>query len=76
MVGKLLTRTAQEIMTDPAVEEPMLIDGLMGGGLGFPCAAPKVGKSWLAMDISVRVATGQPLWGHDVMRGCVLHNAA
>lgn len=73
MVGKLLTRTAQEIMTDPAVEEPMLIDGLMGGGLGFLCAAPKVGKSWLAMDISVRVATGQPLWGHDVMRGCVLH---
>ena len=73
MVEPLATRSAQDLMTDPLVEKPMLIEGLMGDGLGFLCASPKTGKSWLAMDISICVATGTPLWGHKTQRGCVLH---
>lgn len=73
MVEPLATRSAQDLMTDPLVEKPMLIEGLMGVGLGFLCASPKTGKSWLAMDISICVATGTPLWGHETQRGCVLH---
>lgn len=73
MVEPLATRSAQDLMTDPLVEKPMLIEGLMGDGLGFLCASPKAGKSWLAMDISICVATGTPLWGHETQRGCVLH---
>ena len=74
MVEPLATRSAQDLMTDPLVEKPMLIEGLMGVGLGFLCASPKTGKSWLAMDISICVATGTPLWGHETQRGCVLHS--
>lgn len=73
MVEPLATRSAQDLMTDPLVEKPMLIEGLMGDGLGFLCASPKTGKSWLAMDISICVATGTPLWGHETQRGCVLN---
>lgn len=73
MVEPLATRSAQDLMTDPLVEKPMLIEGLMGDGLGFLCASPKTGKSWLAMDISICVATGAPLWGHETQKGCVLH---
>ena len=73
MVEPLATRSAQDLMTDPLVEKPMLIEGLMGDGLGFLCASPKTGKSWLAMDIGICVATGTPLWGHETQRGCVLH---
>lgn len=73
MVEPLATRSAQDLMTDPLVEKPMLIEGLMGDGLGFLCASPKTGKSWLAMDISICVATGTPLWGRETQRGCVLH---
>lgn len=73
MVEPLATRSAQDLMTDPLVEKPMLIEGLMGNGLGFLCASPKTGKSWLAMDISICVATGAPLWGHETQRDCVLH---
>ena len=51
----------------------MLIHGLMGDGLGCLCAAPKSGKSWLAMEIGICVATGTPLWGHQVRKGAVLH---
>ncbi len=69
----LHTRAVQDIMTDPVGEEAMLIDKIMGKGLGILCAAPKSGKSWLAMDISVCVATGQPLWGYPTRRGTVLH---
>lgn len=73
MVEPLATRSAQDLMTDPLVEKPMLIEGLMGDGLGFLCASPKAGKSWLAMDISICVAAGTPLWGHETQKGCVLH---
>lgn len=73
MVEPLATRSAQDLMTDPLVEKPMLVEGLMGNGLDFLCASPKTGKSWLAMDISICVATGTPLWGHETQRGCVLH---
>lgn len=73
MVDPLATRTAQDLMMEPAVEETMLIDGIMGSGLGFLVATSKAGKSWLAMDISVCVASGRPLWGHETQKGCVLH---
>lgn len=73
MVQPLGTCSAQDLMTDPAVEGLMLIEGLMGGGLGFLCASPKAGKSWLAMEVSICVATGKPLWCYEVQRGCVLH---
>lgn len=73
MTFPLQTRTAQDLMTDPIEERPMLIQGLMGDGLGFLCAAPKSGKSWLAMEIGICVATGTPLWGHQVRKGAVLH---
>lgn len=47
----------------------------MGDGLGFLCASPKTGKSWLAMDISICVAAGTTLWGHETQKGCgcILH---
>lgn len=31
--------------------------------------APKVGKSWLVLDLCVRVARGEPLWGLPTVRG-------
>ena len=60
-------------MTDSVGEEAMLIDKIMGKGLGILRAAPKSGKSWHAMDVSACVATGQPLWGYAARRGTVLH---
>lgn len=51
----------------------LLIDKIMGRGIGILCAAPKPGKSWHAMDISICVATGQPLWEYATRRGTLLH---
>lgn len=53
MLEPLATRTAQDLMMEPAIDETMLIDGIMGGGLGLLVATPKAGKSWLAMDTSI-----------------------
>lgn len=53
MLEPLATRTAQDLMMEPAIDEAMLIDGIMGGGLGLLVATPKAGKSWLAMDTSI-----------------------
>lgn len=73
MPEPLHTRAVQDVMTDPVGEEATLIDKIMGKDLGILCAEPKSGKSWLATDISVCVATGQSIWGYATRRGTVPH---
>ena len=44
-------------------------------GLGMIFAPPKTGKSWLAMDIAISVATGTPLLGIDTKQVGTLYLA-
>ncbi len=52
-----------------------LIDGLLArNAVGFFGGAPKVGKSWLALELALCVALGVPFLGHEVSRkGRVLY---
>lgn len=52
-----------------------IIDGLLPEGLTLLCGAPKAGKSWLALDLALHVAAGQPFWGHPTKGGKVLYFA-
>ena len=38
-------------------------------------SAPKIGKSWMVLDIGVRVAKGEPIWNLPTKRGTVLYLA-
>jgi len=51
--------------------EPMeyVVKGLLPKGLSMLCGAPKVGKSWLALDLCLHVAKGKPFWGMEVTQG-------
>ena len=49
------------------------VDTLLPQGLCILGGSPKVGKSWLVLDLCVHVAQGTPLWGLDVARGDVLY---
>ncbi len=49
------------------------IDTLLPQGLCILGGAPKVGKSWLVLDICVRVAKGEDVWGLKTHRGVVLY---
>ena len=49
------------------------VNTLLPQGLCILGGSPKVGKSWLVLDLCVHVAQGTPLWGLDVTRGEVLY---
>lgn len=49
------------------------VDGLLPVGLSFLGGAPKAGKSWLVLDLCVRVARGQALWEIPTAQGDVLY---
>lgn len=52
---------------------PFVVRGLLPQGLSILGGAPKIGKSWLMLDLCVRVAKGKPLWNMETHRGAVLY---
>ncbi len=52
-----------------------VIEGLLNCGLCIFSGAPKIGKSFLVLQMSYSVATGQPLWDYMVNQGDVLYLA-
>lgn len=52
------------------------VEGLLPAGLGILAAAPKAGKSWIALDLSLAVASGgRALGGLAVQQGSALYLA-
>ena len=61
---KLITRSCEEIMTTVYKPIEFVIDGLLAQGLYILAGAPKVGKSWLALDMCLSIAKGEKILGH------------
>jgi AAA domain len=57
--------------------EPLaeVVPGLLPEGLAIIGGRPKVGKSWLALDIAISVALGNPVLGREVEAGDVIYCA-
>lgn len=49
-----------------------IVDGLLPQGLHVFAGPPKIGKSWLFLQIALAVASGKPLWGLKTEQGTVL----
>ncbi len=49
------------------------VDGLISQGVTILAGPPKIGKSWLVLDICMCVAKGEPLWGMPAHQGKVLY---
>jgi hypothetical protein len=71
----LKTRTADEILNTDWPEPVWAIPGLLPAGLCILAGKPKVGKSWLALQIAQAVATGGVALGERVEKGPVLYLA-
>lgn len=72
-VPALNTITARDLMNldfPPLVE---LIEGMLAPGLYILAGAPKIGKSWLVLQIAHHISTGTPLWNRKVMQHEVLY---
>lgn len=55
---KLETKSCEEIMSTAYKPLAYCVDGLLTQGLYLLAGAPKVGKSWLALDICLSVWQG------------------
>ncbi len=67
--------TAAELMAQDIPPVRWILPGILPEGLTILAGKPKMGKSWLALDLSVAVATGGKVLGLQVEQAGVLYLA-
>ena len=70
---RLETIDGESLMSLPLTPLNFVVDTLLSQGLHILAGSPKVGKSWLALWLSVMVAKGEPVWGMSVKQGTTLY---
>ena len=70
---KLSTRSCEEIMTTGYKPIEFVIDGLLAQGLYILAGAPKVGKSWLVLDMCLSISKGESVLGQKTLQGTALY---
>ena len=70
---KLNTINCGELMTEPLKPIEFVVDNLITQGLFILAGAPKIGKSWLALDICLSVAKGEPVLNAKTAQGTSLY---
>jgi hypothetical protein len=68
--------TASELLAREFPEPRWAVPGLIADGLTLLAGAPKLGKSWFALNLAVAIASGgKALGGKEVTQGSVLYLA-
>lgn len=57
--------------TMPDIE--FIVDGILPTGLHLFCGASKVGKSWLILDLAIKVSKGEEMWNLQTKKADVLY---
>ena len=71
----LETISATDLLAQPVEPLGFTIDEILPHGLFILAGSSKIGKSWLALDMSNCVAGGDTFWGYPVEQGDVLYLA-
>ena len=70
----LETNTLQSLIEKEFMDKPHLVDTILPGvGLYLLAGDPKSGKSWLALDLALSIASGKAMWEHEVFMTDVLY---
>ena len=72
-MNELKTVNCEQLMTTPLTPIEFCVDGMISTGLFILAGAPKVGKSWLALDMALSIAKGEKLLGLETKRGTALY---
>lgn len=64
---------AHELLDRDLPPPKFCVDTILPHGLSILGGAPKIGKSWLVLDLCVRVAKGEPLWNLQTQQSAVLY---
>lgn len=75
MSQKLETKTTTVLLSTFYAPNEMIVDGIIPQGICILAGPQKVGKSFLALDISISVASGQPVLGRETAQGECLYLA-
>jgi DNA-binding PadR family transcriptional regulator len=67
--------TSNEILNTAWPEPTYTVPNLLPAGLSILAGHPKIGKSWLCLQLARSIALGEPLMGEDVEQGGVLYLA-
>jgi hypothetical protein len=62
--------TARDLLAKHFTDPVYLVDGVIGEGLTILGSRPKLGKSWMALDLAVAVAMGGLAFGTIPVRQC------
>lgn len=71
----LKTVSMNELFDTQYQSKQPLIDGLLYPGTYIFAGSPKLGKSFLMVQIAYHISTGKPLWGYPVRKSTVLYLA-
>lgn len=69
---KIETITAKKLYDMKLPPIRFVVEGLLPQGLHVFAGPPKIGKSWLLMQLALAVASGKPFWGLETEQGSVL----
>ena len=67
------TIDADTLMNKPLPKSRFIVEGLVPQGVNILGGASKIGKSWLMLDLALKIAKGEPLWGMETMQCDVLY---
>ena len=73
--GKIQVMTMPELMETRFPIRPAVIDGLLPAGTYLLAGAPKIGKSFLVLQMAYQVSMGAPFLGFSSRQGTVLYLA-
>ncbi len=69
---KIETITAKDLYSMKLLSPRFVVDGLLPRGLYVFAGPPKIGKSWLLLQLALAVASGNSFWGLRTEQGTVL----
>lgn len=67
------SKSCEEIMTTVYKPIEFVVENLVAKGLHILAGAPKVGKSWLALDMCLSIAKGENVLGQKTTQGTALY---
>lgn len=67
------SKSCEEIMTTVYKPIEFVVDDLLAQGLYILAGAPKVGKSWLALEMCLSIAKGEKVLGLKTSQGTALY---
>lgn len=70
---KLTYRTAKELVAEDLPPTEYIVDVIIAKGLVVLSAKSKIGKSWLALQLALAVASGEDFLGFNTTQGDVLY---